>query len=303
MKRGMWYAVGAYGCWGILPVYWKWLHRVPALQLLSHRILWSLLALLVFILVTKRWKEFCVAALKPKVLRVYSGAAVLIGINWLTYVWAVNAGHIIETSLGYFINPLLSVLMGVIFLHEHLRRWQWIPIVMASAGVLYLTFAFGSLPWIALTLAFTFGTYGLVKKRAPLGSLYGLTLETGILMAPAFCFLIYSEKVGSGAFLHSGLLVDVILVGAGVVTTIPLLMFASAARRIPLSHMGILQYIAPILQFIVGVLIYSEPFTAAQFIGYSIVWIALVLFAVEGYVAYRSQPVMASADQSAPDIM
>jgi chloramphenicol-sensitive protein RarD len=303
MKRGMWYAVGAYSCWGILPVYWKWLHHVPALQLLSHRILWSLLALVVVILMTRRWKEFCAAAFKPKVLRVYIVAAVLIGINWLTYVWAVNTGHIIETSLGYFINPLLSVLMGVIFLREHLRRWQWIPIGMAAAGVLYLTFAFGSLPWIALTLACTFGTYGLVKKLAPLGSLYGLTLETGILMAPAICFLLYSDTIGSGVFLHSGSLVNVLLAGAGVVTTIPLLMFASAARRIPLSHMGILQYIAPTLQFIVGVAIYSEPFTPAQFIGYSIVWIALILFVIEGYAAYRSQPVTESADQSVTDIM
>jgi len=158
------YAIGAYISWGVLPIYWKWLHHVPVLQLISHRILWSFLALVVFILLTHRWKEFQQAVFAPRVLRIYVAAALLIGINWLTYVWAVNAGHIVETSLGYFINPLLSVLMGVIFLHEHLRPRQWIPLGLAAAGVFYLTFAYGSLPWIALTLAVSFGVYGLVKK-------------------------------------------------------------------------------------------------------------------------------------------
>ncbi|MCX6121741.1 MAG: EamA family transporter RarD [Ignavibacteriales bacterium] len=294
MNKGMRYAVGAYISWGVLPIYWKWLHHVPALQLISHRILWSFFALVVVILLTRRWKEFRQAVFTPRVLRVYSAAALLIGINWLTYVWAVNAGHIIETSLGYFINPLLSVLMGVIFLHEHVRPRQWIPLGLAGAGVLYLTFAYGSLPWIALTLAVSFGVYGLVKKIAPLGSLYGLTLETGILLIPAFVYLLYSDMHGSGSFLHTGTSSDFLMIGAGLVTTIPLLMFASAAQRISLSLVGILQYIAPTLQFLVGVIIYKEPFTHIQFIGYGVVWVALFLFAVEGYLAYRSKPVAAA---------
>jgi chloramphenicol-sensitive protein RarD len=307
MNKGVWYAVGAYVAWGLFPVYWKWLHQVPALQLLSHRIVWSSFLLLAVILLTKQWQAFRAAALTWRVLRIYLISAALIGVNWLTYVWAVNAGFIVETSLGYFINPLLSVLMGVVFLRERLRAWQWLPIGLATAGVLYLAFAYrvgaaegltahGALPWIALTLAFSFGLYGLIKKVAPLNSLYGLTLETGILFLPALAYLIYSDVAGQGAFLHTGMASDLLLVGAGAVTTVPLLMFAAGARRIPLSLVGILQYITPTMQFLLGVLVYKEPFTHTRLIGFGIVWIALIIFGVEGFLAHRNQPVAAVAD-------
>ena len=298
MNKGIWYGIGAYVTWGLFPIYWKWLHNVPAVQLISHRILWSLLMLSVFILVSRQWHTFRVEALKPRVLRIYLAAALLLGVNWLVYVWAVNAGFIVQVSLGYYINPLFNVLLGLLFLHEHLRPTQWVPLGLAAAGVLYLTFAYGSLPWIAVTLAFSFGLYGLVKKTAPLGSLYGLTLETGLLFLPALITLLYVETIGQGAFFHTGAISDVLMVGAGLMTTIPLLMFASAARRIPLSLVGILQYIAPTLQFLLGVLVYAEPFTRAQLTGFSIVWIALILFAVEGYLASRAkraEPVIAAA--------
>ena len=297
MNKGIWYGIGAYVTWGLFPIYWKWLHAVPALQLIGHRILWSFVMLFTFIFLSQQWNAFRAMALKPRVLRVYLVAAILIGVNWLVYVWAVNAGYIVQVSLGYYINPLLNVLMGVLFLREHLRPSQWVPLGLAAAGVLYLNFAYGSLPWIALTLAFSFGLYGLVKKTAPLGSLYGLTLETGLLFLPALLYLLYSETTRQGAFLHSGAISDALLVGAGLMTTIPLLMFASAARRIPLSLVGILQYIAPTLQFLLGVLVYGEPFTHTQFIGFGIVWLALILFGVEGYLATRSrrvQPVAAA---------
>jgi chloramphenicol-sensitive protein RarD len=307
MNKGVWYAVGAYVAWGLFPVYWKWLHQVPALQLLSHRIVWSSFLLLAVILLTKQWQAFRAAALTWGVLRIYLISAALIGVNWLTYVWAVNAGFIVETSLGYFINPLLSVLMGVVFLRERLRAWQWLPIGLATAGVLYLTFAYrvgaaegltahGALPWIALTLAFSFGLYGLIKKVAPLNSLYGLTLETGILFLPALAYLIYSDVAGQGAFLHTSTGSDLLLVGAGAVTTVPLLMFAAGVRRIPLSLVGILQYITPTMQFLLGVLVYKEPFTHTRLIGFGIVWIALIIFGVEGFLAHRNQPVAAVAD-------
>jgi chloramphenicol-sensitive protein RarD len=289
MNKGIWYAIGAYATWGLFPLYWKLLHHVPALQLISHRIIWSFLALIVIILCIRQWTGFRSTVFAWSVLRVYCFAAVLIGINWLTYVWAVNACHIVETSLGYFINPLLSVSMGVFFLHEHLRPRQWIAIGLAAAGVLFLAIVHGSIPWIALTLAFSFAFYGLVKKTAPLGSLYGLTLETGILLLPALFYLFISDLNGTGAFLHTGTTADILLAGAGIVTTIPLLMFASAARRIPLSLIGILQYISPTLQFLIGVLIYHESFTFIQFIGYAIVWIALILFGMESFFAYRAQ--------------
>ncbi|NOY99276.1 MAG: EamA family transporter RarD [Chloroflexi bacterium] len=288
MSKGIWYAIGAYVTWGLFPVYWKLLKRVPAVQLIGHRIGWSFLMLFAAILLTKRWQAFRSAALTPRVLRIYVVEAALIGSNWLIYVWAVNSGFIVETSLGYFINPLLSVLLGVIFLHERLRPMQWLPIGLAAAGVLYLTISYGSLPWIALTLAFTFGIYGLIKKTASLGAFYGLTLETGILFLPALAYLIFSEVTGQGVFLHGGVASDVLLVGAGLVTTVPLLMFASAARSIPLSLVGILQYIAPTLQFLLGVLVYKEPFTHDQVIGFGMVWVALIIFGVEGWVSSRA---------------
>jgi chloramphenicol-sensitive protein RarD len=289
MNKGILYGLAAYGLWGLLPVYWKWLHAVPAPELLSHRIVWSCVALLAVIFFMRRWPTFRAAAFQPRVLRVYFLAAVLIGVNWLTYVWAVNGGHIVETSLGYFINPLLSVLMGVFFLRERLRAWQWVACGLAAAGVLYLTVAYGALPWIALTLAGTFGVYGLVKKLAPLGSLEGLTLETAILFLPALGYLLFVESGGQAAFLHTGFLTDILLMGAGLATTIPLLLFASGVQRIPLSVIGLLQYIAPTLQFLLGVFLYGEPFPQERFIGFTIVWAALVLFGAEGVLNYRRQ--------------
>jgi chloramphenicol-sensitive protein RarD len=296
MNLGILYAFGAYVTWGVFPVYWKWLHSVPALQLLSHRIIWSFLTLLAFLLITKRWKSFQAAIASRRVLLIYLAAAVLIGVNWLTYVWAVNAGFIVETSLGYFINPLLNVLLGVVFLRERLRLFQWVPVGMAAVGVTYLTVVYGQLPWIALTLAFSFAIYGLVKKTAPLGSLFGLSLETGILFLPAVGWLAFSEVSGQGAFLHSGAVTNLLLVGAGLVTTVPLLMFASAAQRIPLSLLGIIQYVAPTLQFLLGVLVYKEPFSHTQLIGFSIVWAALVLFWGEGFWSRRRMKVEPVAD-------
>lgn len=286
MKKGILFGIGAYTLWGFFPIYWKLLHHVPALQLLGHRIGWSFLLLAAVIGLSGQWTELR-AALNKRTLQIYSIAALLIGLNWLMYVWAVNAGYIVETSLGYFINPLLSVLMGVIFLRERLRPAQWVPVGLAAVGVVYLTFVYGRLPWIALALAFTFGLYGLVKKLAPLGSLYGLTLETGILFVPALLYLLFVEQNGQGAFLHSGVLSDALMVGAGVVTTIPLLMFASAARSIPLTMVGILQYIAPTLQFLIGVFVYKEPFDMARLLGFSIVWLALVIFWAESFIYHR----------------
>ncbi len=286
MKKGILYGVGAYVFWGFFPIYWKLLHHVPAIQVIGHRIIWSFLLLIVVIFLTKQWTEFR-TTINFKILRIYTIAALLVGVNWLVYVWAVNAGFIVETSLGYFINPLLSVLLGVIFFKEKLRTAQWIPVVLAALGVAYLTYVYGRLPYIALTLAFSFGLYGLVKKLSPLGSLYGLTIETGILFIPAFGYLIFTEINSSAAFLHTGITSDLLMVGAGLVTTIPLLMFASAVRSVPLWVAGLLQYITPTIQFLIGILIYKEPFSHNQLIGFGLVWIALVIFLVENYLANR----------------
>ncbi len=283
MKKGIWFAIGAYFLWGILPVYWKWLETVPALQVIGHRIIWSFVFLVILLSFTRQWKAFRKAALSRRVVLIYLASAFLLTVNWLTYVWAVNAGFIVETSLGYFINPLLSVLLGVVFLHERLRSWQYVPIGLATIGVIYVALSYGQFPWIALTLAISFGLYGLVKKTAPLGSLYGLTLETGLAFVPALVYLALMDRQGTGAFLHTNASQNLLMIGTGVITTVPLLMFASAAQAIPLSMVGILQYIAPTLQFILGVFVYREPFNLSLFIGFSFVWVALILFWGEGF--------------------
>ena len=287
MNKGILNGLAAYALWGFFPIYWKFLHQVPALQVIGHRISWSFVLLIVIIFATRQWKDFRTAALTPKVIGIYSIAAVLLTVNWLVYVWGVNAGFIVETSLGYFINPLLSVLLGVIFLRERLRPTQWIPVGIAALGVIYLTVIYGRLPWIALSLAFSFGFYGFVKKLAPLGSLYGLTLETGIVFPIALIYLLIVELNGTGAFAHEGTSITLLLIGAGAVTTIPLLMFASAAREIPLTVVGLLQYIAPTIQFLIGIFIYREPFDQSHLIGFGIVWVALIIFWVENLRAYR----------------
>jgi len=286
MNSGFWYALGAYIIWGILPIYWKWLQQVPAIQVIGHRICWSFILLLGYVLATRQWRQLR-ATIKPRVLMIYGVASILLSVNWLIYVWAVNAGYVVETSLGYFINPLLSLLLGMLFLDERLRPAQWIPVGLATSGVLYLTLTYGSLPWIALSLAVTFGLYGLMKKISPLGSLYGLTLETGFVFVPAVCYLLFVELHGQGGIGNNNLQTGLLLAGAGVVTTTPLLLFASATKRITLTMVGIMQYIAPTIQFLLGVFVYHEAFTRTRLVGFAMVWIALLIFWFEG--AYARQ--------------
>lgn len=287
MNKGVLYAIGAYILWGLLPIYWKLLNHAPVFQVLSHRVVWSFIFLMITIGLSGQWKLFRQAIQNSKVLMIYTITALLVGLNWFIYVWAVHEGFIIETSLGYFINPLISVLMGVIFLKERLRRGQWIPIFVAAGGVFYLTFAFGYLPWISLSLAFTWATYALVKKLAPLSSLQGLTLETAVLFLPALAYLGYVESQNQGVFFHYSPTSDLLLIATGLATSAPLLLFALAVFRIPLSLVGILQYIAPTIQFLIGLLIYHEPFDEQRFVGFVLIWVALLIFALEGFIAHH----------------
>jgi len=293
LNRGALYALLAYLAWGLFPVYWKSLAHVPALELIGHRITWSFVVLALWITLRRGWQRFR-ADLNARVAGLYAAAGVLIGINWLIYIWAVNAGYIVETSLGYYMNPLLSVLLGVFVLRERLRPLQWAPLALAVMGVVYLTVTYGSLPWIALSLAFSFAVYGLVKKKAPLSALHGLTFETGVLFIPAVAMVIGAGMGGtSGLALHWPA-TAVLLVGTGVITTVPLLLFASAARQIPLTLIGVLQYIAPTMQFLLGVLVYHEPFSRTQLIGFGMVWAALILFSIEGIWVSRRRPTPSS---------
>mgnify|MGYP001030623752 FL=1 len=289
MNRGVWYAVGAYLLWGLLPIYWKALQTVPALQILNHRVVWSLGFLASILLVRRDWEPLRLALKSRRILLIYLATSCLLGVNWLTYIWGVNAGFIVETSLGYFINPLVSVLLGVVFLREKLRPGQWIPVGLAALGVIYLTISYQKLPWIALVLAFTFGLYGLIKKIAPLNSLHSLALETALLFVPSLAYLLWAEAQGSGAFGHASIGTTLLLVFTGVVTALPLLLFGAGARLIPLSLIGLLQYLAPTLQFLIGVLIYGEPFTRERMIGFGIIWVALVIYTLEGVLAKQRQ--------------
>jgi len=296
MNKGILYAVGAYFLWGIFPIYWKLIHDIPALEIIGHRIVWAFLFVLMVVAIRKDWGGLKTAFEDRKILLTFLVTGILLSINWLVYVWAVNAGFIVETSLGYFINPLVNVVLGVIFLRERLRLWQWIPVGVATLGVLYLTISYGSLPWIGLTLAFSFGTYGLLKKTAPLSSIHGLTLETGFLFLPALAYLLFLGFMGQGAFPHGSALETFLLVFTGIATGIPLLLFGAAARLIPLSTLGFIQYLAPTLQFLIGVFVYHEVFSSERMIGFGLIWFALVIYSIDGLRVRRSQQSLVAVD-------
>lgn len=281
MNKGVAYAAGAYILWGLFPIYWKNLSGVPALEILSHRIVWSLIFVIVLLAVQKKTGWVKPTLRNKRTLLIFFITASVLSINWLTYIWGVNAGYIIETSLGYFINPLVSVVLGVIFLRERLRSGQWVAIGIATIGVLYLTINYGSLPWISLTLAFSFATYGLLRKTAPLGAQEGLALETAWMFIPAFIYLLFIERQGTAAFGHIDFKTTILLAFAGIATAVPLILFASGARLIPLSIIGLLQYTAPTIQFLIGIFVYHEEFSQTSFIGFSIIWMALIIFTIE----------------------
>jgi chloramphenicol-sensitive protein RarD len=294
----MWYGIAAYSLWGLLTLYWRLFPNVPAIQILAHRIVWSFVVLAVIIAASWRVRRRTLQSVTARVIGLYVVAAVLIGVNWFFYVYSVNNGFVVESSLGYFITPLVNVLMGIIVFGERLRPLQWIAVGFAVSGVVWLTLAYGTLPWIGLALAASFGSYGLVKKKASLPSLEGLTVETAVLLVPAALFLAALHRDGSGAFLHSGTPTDFLLVAGGIATVIPLLLFATAVRRIPLSVVGILQYIAPTIQFLLGVFAFREPFTRTQLSGFGLVWLGLLIFTLDS-LRLRSSTPFAVADQGA----
>ena len=279
--RGAFAAAACYLTWGLFPLYWKQLASINAAELIAHRHLWSLVFVVGVITAVGQWKAFGTALRSRVALGVHALSGILLTLNWLVFIWGVNHGHVVEASLGYFLVPLVNVGLGRFALHEHLRRLQWIAIALAAIGVALLVIRVGKLPWIALSLAVTFGVYGLLRKRSPLGPLLGLGLETFLLAPLALAFLVWREHIGEGAFGHAGTSVHVLLVCAGVVTAVPLLLFAHGARRIRLTTLGLLQYIAPTVQFALGTWVYGEPFTREQASAFALIWVGLILYTVD----------------------
>ena len=289
MKAGPVAAFGAYVVWGLLPIFWKQLSDVPALETLSHRAVWAAFVLVLLLLAQKRFDWFGSLILNKRATLIFLLTAALLGLNWYTYIWAVNNNFLVEASLGYFINPLINVLLGVLFLHERLRYLQWLAIVIAAVGVAFMTINYGRFPWIALTLAITFAIYGLLHKTTVLKALDGLTVEMLALSIPTIIFLFYLQKTGVAHFAHAGFRTTMLLCATGIATAIPLSLFSYGAKSVKLSTLGILQYVAPTLQFLCGVLLYNEDFSDARVIGFTIIWIALAMYSVDTFFRLRKQ--------------
>ena len=282
-RRGLAAAIGAYAAWGVFPLYWYLLKAVPSMQIIAHRVLWCGVFVAGYLFVTqgRRWLRQALAG--RHVGRMLIVSSLLISTNWGIYIWAVTHGRVVESSLGYFINPLVSVLIGVIVLRERLNRAQWTAIGIATLGVLWLTFRHGEVPWISLALAVSFAIYGLIRKLAAVDALPGLAIESLILFLPALAWLIWAQTQGAGAFAQGDFGRDALLILGGAVTALPLIGFAYGARRLPYSLVGVLQYISPSLQLLCGVLLLGEAFTREQAIGFGCIWLALILYAVDGW--------------------
>ena len=293
-RQGLWMAVGAFVIWGVMPLYWHLLKAVPSLQIIAHRIVWStvLVAGWLFWKYGRGWLRETLAM--PRAAWMLAVSGTLIAFNWGLYIWAVNAGHVVETSLGYFINPLLNVVLGVFVLRERLNRVQWLSMAIATGGVLWLTFNYGDFPWIALTLACSFAGYGLVRKLVGVPPVRGLGVESLYLVLPALALLLWGEFNGMGGFIaHGGIAswgwtAAALLVFGGVLTALPLIGFADAVKRIPYSMVGVLQYIAPTLQLLCGVLVLGEAFDINRAIGFGFIWIALIVYAADGLLRARA---------------
>ncbi|MGI8814101.1 MAG: EamA family transporter RarD [Pseudonocardia sp.] len=295
-RRGTWYAVAAYGLWGLFPLYFVALNPAGPIEVLSHRIIWSFLLLVGVLTVLRRWRWLRAALRKPRVLGGLAVAGVLIAANWGTYIYAVAIAHVVEVSLGYYIGPLVSVLLGVVILGERLRPWQWVAVGVGASAVAVLTFDYGRLPWIALVLAFSFGCYGLIKKLVGAPAVEGMTVETAVLLLPASAYLVWSESAGRAAFGQVSAVNTALLVGCGVITTVPLLLFAGAANRVPLTVLGTTQYLAPTLQLLIGVWVFGEPMPPVRLAGFVLVWTALAIFTVDAVRHGRSQRVVVEPD-------
>jgi chloramphenicol-sensitive protein RarD len=300
-RRGLWVAIASFVLWGLMPLYWHLLKDVPSLQIVAHRVVWSTLLVVAWLL-WKNGRGWLRAALaRPRAAWMLALSGALIGFNWSLYIWAVNAGHVVESSLGYFINPLLNVVLGVVFLHERLSRVKWLAVAFAAAGVAWLTVQFGQPPWIAICLALSFALYGLLRKLLAIDAVAGLGVESVYLFLPAIAVVGWGEMHGQGGFLPLngadawGAGADALLIFGGALTALPLIGFAFAVRRVPLSVVGLLQYIAPTLQFLTGVFVFHEAFDQQRLVGFVFIWIGLAIFASESVWRARRQAALSAA--------
>ncbi len=287
-RQGVIYGLAAYLCWGFFPVYFKSVKAVPPLEMVSHRIVWSLAFLLLLITWKGAWRSMLGLLTLPKSLSVLAATTLLIATNWLVFIYAISVGEVLQSSLGYFINPLVSVLLGWLFLRERLERPQWISLVLAATGVIYLASQYGSIPWIALVLAVSFGLYGLIRKALQVEPLVGLTVETLLLAPLALFYLVQLDRQGTGLFLAHSTRLDLLVPMSGVVTAIPLLLFAAAAKKLRLATVGFLQYITPTLHFLLAITIFGEPFTHTHLVSFLFIWAGLVLYSLHAYRAVRA---------------
>ena len=287
MNAGSVFAALAFVWWGLFPLYFRLVQGVPPAEVLAHRIVWCVVFLSIVLSGRRQWAWLPKVLRAPKVLGAFAISALLIAGNWLTYIWSVNNDHVVDASLGYFVTPLVNVLLGTTLLHERLRPLQWIALAIAGLGVVWLTWQAGHLPWIALVLAISFGGYGLLRKVAALGALEGLALETLLLAPLALAALAIGTLRGTGVFPAAGIGTVLWLIALGPITAVPLLLFAAAARRLSMTALGLLQYIGPTIQFMLGIWVFREPFSWVQLLGFACIWIALALYSADGW--YRSR--------------
>ncbi|MDR3416880.1 MAG: EamA family transporter RarD [Nevskia sp.] len=284
---GFWAVFGAFVIWGLFPLYWHQLRSVPSLQIVAHRVVWCGLLVVGYLLYRDGAGWLRQTLRRPRAPLMLAASSALISVNWGLYIWAVNNGHVVESSLGYFINPLVNVLLGVLLLHERLNGAQRLAVASATVGVAYLTWQLGAPPWIALTLALSFGGYGLLRKIVAVEAIPGLGVESVFLFLPALAYLLWTHDHGQGAFGHLGGYRDLLLVAGGAMTAVPLIWFAYGARRISYSLVGIIQYVGPSLQLFTGVFLFGEPFTRVQALGFGLIWAALAIYALDGLVRAR----------------
>ena len=286
---GVYYAGSGFLIWGLSPAYWKNLIAVPAVDIIMHRIVWSFILLICFIVLQRRRDDFLGVLKNGRLLLTLFSTSILIFGNWFLYIWAVNNNYLLQASLGYYINPLVNVVLGMFFLRERLRKPQGVAVFMATTGVLYLTFFYGEFPWIALTLALSFGLYGLIRKVAPVGSLVGLTVETMFLSLPAVVYLFYLDSIGAGSIFRVSFELDLLLIGCAPVTAAPLLLFTLGAKRLYLSTVGLMQYIAPSGMFLLAIFFYGEPFSQTQIWTFIMIWASLIIYSTDSVIHFRRE--------------